>query len=66
MIPGYKDKNGYYVDPKSECCKAGIVYFNREANLYVNIPIEHEKLSKFIEFRCHRCNRLVSRTEETR
>ncbi len=61
MIPAHKDKDGYYVDPKSECCRAGVVYYDKAENLYIRIPVDHEKLVRTIEFRCARCDRVVSR-----
>ena len=33
--PGFKDHDGYWHDPRTNCCNAGVVYYRQDARQYV-------------------------------
>lgn len=55
IIPAQRDDYGYWIGPKSSCCRAPIVYFRKDRHLgakyvtWTGIPAE-------VELRCNRCH----------
>jgi hypothetical protein len=55
--PGYKDLDRYWHEPRSNCCDAGLVYFDQKAKVYAHWSgLESNALDKL---HCANCNREV-------
>jgi len=53
--------DGFFVDPKSECCKAPVMFYNREIRQYTKVPITFDSLPRDVRFVCFACGKELKR-----
>jgi hypothetical protein len=57
--PGWTDNIGHYNAPESTCCRAGVVYYDRDNVRFV--PWTGQLLGELDILRCHSCNNELQR-----
>lgn len=60
IIPAHTDCMGYDVPPRSECCHAGVVYYNRRVDQFIEWDGEASA-----KVQCKSCNRVLGKNRIT-